>query len=92
MMLNPETRYGFAHKTDNKSQDVVTPGGPGAFKVKWDKTKLVREIETPDSLKIVEEYVLSPDGKQLFVTLKASSRMQRVPDPKIRRVYDRQAQ
>jgi hypothetical protein len=92
MLLNPETKYGFAHKTDNKRQQLETPGGPGEFRVKWDDEKIVREVETADSLEIKEEYELSPDGKQLIVTLEASSRMLRVPDAKIRRVYDRQQQ
>lgn len=89
-LLNPETKFGYMHKTDNKSQDLNTPGGAGEFKVKWDKTKIVREINTEDSLKMIEAFELSADGSQLIVTLEASSRMVRVPDPKIRRVYDRQ--
>jgi len=89
-LLDPETKFGYMHKTDNKGQDLNTPGGAGEFKVKWDKTRIVREINTEDSLKMVEAFELSADGSQLIVTLEASSRMVRVPDPKIRRVYDRQ--
>lgn len=89
MMLDPETRFGYAHKTDNKGQALNTPAGPGEFKVKWDKEKVVREIETPDTLKIKEEYTLNAEGN-LVVTLESSSRMVRVPNPKIKRVYVRQ--
>jgi hypothetical protein len=92
MILDPATNFGYAHKTDNKGQPMITPAGPGEAKVKWDKTKMVREIETPDTLKIVEEYTLSSDGQQLIVEIESSSRMVRVPNPEIRRVYDRQPQ
>ena len=57
---------------------------------KWDKAKLHREIETKDAVKVTEEYELSPDGKQLFVTVKTDSRVVRnVQTAPIRRVYDR---
>ena len=91
MLIDPEKKLGYQHKTDNKKQSLNTPGGPGEFKVKWDGTKLRREIETPDTLHVIEEYTLSPDGKQLIVTLKADSRMVRnVQTGDIKRVYDRQ--
>lgn len=93
MMLDPATKAGFAHKTDNKKQTLEVPGGPADFKVKWDGKKLRREYETKDSFKCVEEYSLSADGQQLIVTVKADSGMVRntqVGD--IKRVYDRQKQ
>ncbi len=80
----------YAHATDNKKEEVATPSGPAEIKVKWDGNKLKREIETPDSLHVVEEYSLSKDGKQLLVTVKADSQMVRhVQDGDIKRVYDR---
>lgn len=93
MLLDPVKKFGYQHKTDNKKQSVVTPTGPADFKVRWDGQKLRREVETPETLQVVEEYTLSPDGKQLIVTVKASSRMVfNVQDGDIRRVYDRQQQ
>jgi len=93
MLLNPETKQGFAHKADNKKQTLTTPGGPTDFKVKWDGKKLRREYETKDSFRCVEEYALSPDGSQLIVTVKADSGMVRnVQVGDIKRVYDRQKQ
>lgn len=93
ILIDPSKNFGFAHKTDNKKQAVATPSGPADFKVKWDGQKIRREIETKESLKIIEEYSLSPDGKQLIVTLKASSQMVRnVQTGDIKRVYDRQQQ
>ena len=91
MLLDPEKKLGYAHKTDNQKQTVATPAGPADFKVRWDGTKLRREVDTPDTLHVVEEYSLSPDGKQLIVTVKADSRMVfNVQNGDIRRVYDRQ--
>lgn len=93
MMLDPATKQGFAHKTDNKKQTLEVPGGPADFKVKWDGKKLRREYETKDSFKCVEEYSLSADGQQLIVTVKADSGMVRnVQLGDIKRVYDRQKQ
>lgn len=93
MMLDPATKQGFAHKTDNKKQTLEVPGGPADFKVKWDGKKLRREYETKDSFKCVEEYSLSADGNQLIVTVKADSGMVRnVQVGDIKRVYDRQKQ
>jgi len=34
-------------------------------------------------------YSLSPDGKQLIVTVKPDSNMTKIIDPKIKRVYDK---
>ncbi len=91
MLLDPEKKLGFLHKTDNKKQSLVTPAGPADFKVKWDGKKIRREVETKDTFHLVEEYSLSPDGRQLIVTLKADSRMVRsVQTADIIRVYDRQ--
>jgi hypothetical protein len=93
MMLDPATKQGFAHKTDNKKQTLEVPGGPADFKVRWDGKKLRREYETKDSFKCVEEYSLSADGSQLIVTVKAESGMIRnVQVGDIKRVYDRQKQ
>jgi len=92
MLLDPATKFGFAHKTDNKKESIVTPAGPADFKVKWDGKKLRRELETKDAFKCVEEYSLSADGAQLIVTVKADSGMVRnVQTVDIKRVYDRQA-
>lgn len=93
MLLDPATKQGFAHKTDNKKQTLEVPGGPADFKVKWDGKKLRREYETKDSFRCVEEYSLSADGNQLIVTVKADSGMVRnVQVGDIKRVYDRQKQ
>jgi hypothetical protein len=46
-------------------------------------------METAESLKVTEEYVVSPDGKQLTVTVKRSSVMVRLPSLEIKRVYER---
>jgi hypothetical protein len=93
MLLDPATKQGFAHKTDNKKQTLDVPGGPADFKVKWDGKKLRREYETKDSFRCVEEYSLSADGSQMIVTVKADSGMIRnVQVGDIKRVYDRQKQ
>ena len=93
LLLDPATKQGFAHKTDNKKQTLEVPGGPADFKVKWDGKKLHREYETKDSFRCVEEYALSPDGNQMIVTVKAESGMIRnVQVGEIKRVYDRQKQ
>jgi hypothetical protein len=91
MLLDPEKKLGYAHKTDNQKHTVATPAGPADFRVRWDGTRLRREVDTPDTLHVVEEYSLSPDGKQLIVTVKADSRMVfNVQNGDIRRLYDRQ--
>ena len=92
LLLDPATKSGFAHKTDNKKAKVPTPAGPMDFKVKWDGQKLAREAEF-ESLKVIETYTVSPDGKQLIVTVKADSSMVRnVQNGEIKRVYDKQQQ
>jgi hypothetical protein len=84
----------WKHTTDDKKATVPTPWGPMEAKVKWDGQTLHREMvmHNAGDLKVVEEYKLSPDGKQLIVTLKTTSVMS--PTPKIqqveiKRVYDR---
>jgi len=91
-LLDPATKLGFGHKTDNKKAKVPTPAGPMDFKAKWDGQKLAREAEF-ESLKVIETYTVSPDGKQLIVTVKADSSMVRnVQNGEIKRVYDKQQQ
>jgi hypothetical protein len=92
MLLDPQTKFGYAHKLDNKKQEATTPAGPGEFKLKWDGKKIHREFEAKGTpFKCLEEYSLSPDGKQLIVTVKADSGMVRnVQTADIKRVYDRQ--
>ena len=94
MLIDPEKKIGYLHKTDSKKQSLMTPSGVQAdFKIKWDGKKLRREYETKDSFRCVEEYSLSPDGSQLIVTVKADSGMVRnVQLGEIKRVYDRQVQ
>jgi hypothetical protein len=82
--------FGFDHKMNNKDVEITTPYGQMQVKAKWDGKKMKREFNTPDTLHVVEEYELSPDGKQLTVTVKADSRMVRnVQKGDIKRVYDR---
>lgn len=92
MLLDQKTNFGFQHKLDNKKQSLTTPAGPADFKAKWDGKKVHRELEAKETpFRCVEEYSLSPDGKQLIVTVKADSGMVRnVQTADIKRVYDRQ--
>jgi hypothetical protein len=85
----------WKHTTDDKKATVPTPWGPMEAKVKWDGQTLHRELvmNNAGGFKVVEEYKLSADGKQLTETLKTTSVMS--PTPKIqqvdiKRVYDRQ--
>lgn len=87
----------WKHTTDDKKATVATPWGPMEAKVKWAGQTLHREMvmHNAGDFKVVEEYKLSPDGKQLTVTLKTTAVMS--PTPKIqqveiKRVYDRVAQ
>jgi hypothetical protein len=86
-----ESAQPFKQAANNKAAEIKeTPIGPLQIKAKWDKAKLHREIETRDAIKVTEDYELSPDGKQLFVTIKTESRVVRnVQTAPIRRVYDR---
>ena len=59
------------------------------MRAKWNGKALQREIETKESLKVVEEYTVSADGKQLTVTVKTSNIMVRMVNVEIKRVYDR---
>lgn len=79
----------FKHTTDNKKSTMATPAGPVEMRAKWNGKVLHREIETKETLKVVEEYTVSADGKQLTVTVKTSSIMVRMPPVEITRVYER---
>ena len=94
--FDPDPQKGriWKHTTDDKKATVPTPWGNMEAKVKWDGQTLHREMvmHNAGDFKVVEEYKLSPDGKQLTVTLKTTSTMS--PTPKIqqvdiKRVYDR---
>ena len=79
----------YKHATDNKKMTLPTAAGPIDFKVKWDKNVLHREINTKESLKLVEDYTVSADGKRLTVTIKTSNIMVRMEKIAITRVYDK---
>ncbi len=86
---NPARNMAAKYTTDNKKSVQDTAAGPLEIKVKWDKATLRREITTKESLKVVEDYTPSADGKQLIVTVKITSTMARLPNVDIKRVYDR---
>jgi hypothetical protein len=85
----------WQHTTDDKKAMVQTAWGPMEAKVKWDGQTLHRELvmNNAGGFKVVEEYKLSADGKQLTETLKTTSVMSptpRIQQVDIKRVYDRQ--
>ena len=91
LALDPDPAKGMAYKhtTDNKKMTLPTAAGPIEFKVKWNGNVLHREINTKESLKLVEEYTVSADGKQLTVKIKTSNIMVRMDKIDITRVYDK---
>ncbi len=91
IVLDPIKKLGFVHKLDNKAVALNTAGGPGQFKARWDGSKIRRELETPESLKITEDYELSKDNNQLIVTVKYAAVMVRMQKMDVKRVYDRVA-
>ncbi len=86
---DPSKGQSYKYTTDNKKSVMTTPAGPVDVKVKWNGKALHREIETKESLKVVEDYTPSADGKQLVVTVDVSNIMVRMPKMEIKRVYDR---
>ena len=91
LAYDPDPAKGLMYKytTDNKKSVMTTPAGPLDVKVKWNGKVLRREVESKESLKVVEEYTPSADGKQLVVTVDVSNVMVRMPKVEIKRVYDR---
>jgi hypothetical protein len=91
LAYDPDPAKGMIYKymTDGKKSVMTTPAGPLDIKVKWNGKTLRREIESKESLKVVEEYVPSADGKQLTVTVDISNVMVRMVKTEIKRVYDR---
>lgn len=91
LAYDPDPAKGLIYKytTDNKKSVMTTPAGPVDVKVKWNGKVLRREMETKESLKVVEDYTVSADGKQLVVTVETTNIMVRMPKVEIKRVYDR---
>ena len=91
LAYDPDPAKGPVYKytTDNKKTVMTTPAGPLEVKVKWNGKVLHREIESKESLKVVEEYTPSADGKQLVVTVETTNIMVRMDKVEIKRVYDR---
>ena len=91
LALDPDPVNGPVYKytTDNKKSVMVTPAGPLDVKVTSNGKALRREIASPESLKVVEEYTPSADGKQLIVTVETTSSLVRMDKVEIKRVYDR---
>ena len=76
---------------DGKKNALKNPQiGEIDIKVKIDNKGMTREISTQEDLKVVETYTVSADGKQLTVTVKESHPVQKIEDPKIKRVYNKQ--
>ena len=91
LVYDPDPAKGLTYKytTDGKKSVMATPAGPVDVKVKWNGKVLHREIETKESLKVVEDYTPSADGKQLVVTVETTNIMVRMVKTEIKRVYDR---
>ena len=91
LIHDPDPSKGLSYKytTDNKKSVMTTSAGPVDVKVKWNGKTLRREMETKESMKVVEEYAVSADGKQLTVTVDISAVMVKVSKAEIKRVYDR---
>jgi hypothetical protein len=91
LAYDPDPAKGMIYKytTDNKKSVMTTPAGPVDIKVKWNGKTLRREAETKESLKVVEDYTPSADGKQLVVTVETTNIMVRMVKVEIKRVYDR---
>lgn len=91
LIYDPDPAKGLIYRytTDNKKSVMATPAGPVEIKVRWNGKVLRREIETKESLKVIEDYTPSADGKQLVVTVETTNIMVRMPKVEIKRVYDR---
>jgi len=93
--LTPDNNKPFHHMTDGKKEDL--PTGSKAFgdlevRTKWEGAALKRTIKTIDGLTVTETYTLTPDAKQLHVSLDLKSQVERLADWRkqpIERVYDR---
>jgi hypothetical protein len=74
-------------KTDNKKiRDEKAPGGPVELRASWDKDGILTVETKPDKgPKRTESYLVSNDGKHLYVTLVVDRNGH---DMKIRRAYD----
>ena len=83
---------GFPKQSSDGKKNVLKNPKVGEvnIKVKIDAKGMTREITTQEDLKIVENYVLSADGKKLTVTVKESHPVQKIEDMKIKRIYERQ--
>ncbi len=71
---------------DRKSRDEKAPGGPVELRASWDKDGILTvEVKPDKGPKRTESYLVSNDGKHLYVTL---SLERNGHDMKIRRAYD----
>lgn len=76
---------------DGKKFELRNPQiGEVDIKIKIDAKGMTREVHTQDDLKVVENYTLSADGKQMTVTVKPSQPVMKIADAKIKRIYYRQ--
>ncbi|HEX4963138.1 MAG TPA: hypothetical protein VF173_20070 [Thermoanaerobaculia bacterium] len=74
-------------KTDNsKVRDEKAPGGPAELRASWDKDGILTvEVKPDKGPKRTESYIVSNDGKHLYVTLTVDRNGHEM---KIRRAYD----
>src|SRR5262249_17135610 len=93
--LTPDNNEPF-HQLTHGQKEKLAPGnkafGNLEVRTKWEGPALQRSIKTIDGLTVIETYTLSPDAKQLHVSLELKSQVERLPDWRkqpIARVYDR---
>jgi len=77
-------------KTDNhKVRDEKAPGGPTELRASWDKDGILTvEVKPDKGPRRTESYLVSNDGKHLYVTLRLEHNGREL---KIRRAYDSSA-
>jgi hypothetical protein len=76
-------------KTDgSKVMEERGPGGPAEVRASWEKDgTLVVKVKPEEGPKRTESFIVSNDGKHLYVTLTLEGDGRR-PERKIRRAYD----
>jgi hypothetical protein len=75
--------------TDGRKQKYQVSASRFDAKVRWEGSRLLKEIEAAHGFKMNEQYFLSDDGRRLFVIVRVGEQRKDARPVGVNRVYDR---
>lgn len=91
--LSDDLERAYTFPTDRSKHDYIMSAAKFDARARWDDARFVMEIEAARGFKMLQTYLVSSDGRRLFVVIRLGDQPppEGVPVNGVNRVYDRVA-